>query len=124
MAAGGWAYHAGGLDLVPHRVGRRPRLHLRGEPALPAQGRPALHHREKLRSGPPRPPLRCPGRAATPDVAVNLRVKEVRISGSERFVICFNPEGAERDAKVRERMLAQLTELIKDQFCPMIRSLT
>jgi len=55
---------------------------------------------------------------------VNLRVKEVRISGSERFVICFNPEGAERDAKVRERMLAQLTELIKDQFCPMIRSLT
>jgi hypothetical protein len=26
-------------------------------------------------------------------------------------VICFNPEGAERDAKVRERMLAQLGEM-------------
>jgi hypothetical protein len=29
-------------------------------------------------------------------------------------VICHNPEGAERDADVRARMLAQLTELIKD----------
>jgi IS4 transposase len=46
------------------------------------------------------------------DVAENLRVKEVRVSESERFVICFNPEAAERDAKVRERMLAQLGEMI------------
>jgi hypothetical protein len=29
-------------------------------------------------------------------------------------VICFNPEAAERDAKVRERMLAQLDEMIQD----------
>jgi hypothetical protein len=28
--------------------------------------------------------------------------------------ICFNPEAAERDAAVRERMIAQLTELISD----------
>src|SRR5208282_4852345 len=31
---------------------------------------------------------------------------------AERFVICFNPEGAERDAAVRARMIAQLTEMI------------
>src|SRR5262249_1281968 len=28
------------------------------------------------------------------------------------FVICYNPEAAERDSKVRERMLAQLGEMI------------
>src|SRR5262249_36365196 len=46
------------------------------------------------------------------EVAANLRVKEVRISDSERFVICFNPEAAERDAATRARMLAQLEEMI------------
>jgi hypothetical protein len=46
------------------------------------------------------------------DVAANLRVKEVKVSDSERFVICFNPEGAERDARARQRMLAQLGEMI------------
>lgn len=48
------------------------------------------------------------------EVAANLRVKEVRISPGERFVICHDPEGAERDAVVRARLLAQLEELIKD----------
>jgi len=48
------------------------------------------------------------------DVAGNLRVKEVRIAGAERFVICYNPEAAERDTAVRLRMLAQLKEMIKD----------
>jgi hypothetical protein len=47
-------------------------------------------------------------------VSANLRVKEVRISEHERFAICHNPEGAERDAGVRARMLAQLEELIRD----------
>jgi hypothetical protein len=46
------------------------------------------------------------------DVAANLKVKEMRISEAERFVICYNPEAAERDARVRERMLAQLDEMI------------
>jgi hypothetical protein len=46
------------------------------------------------------------------EVAGNLRVKEVRISEAERFVICHNPDQADRDAAVRERLLAQLTELI------------
>src|SRR5208283_1029536 len=31
-----------------------------------------------------------------------------------RFIICHNPEGAERDAAIRARMIAQLTELIRD----------
>jgi transposase len=46
------------------------------------------------------------------DVAGNLKVKEVRIAEDERFVICFNPEAAERDAAIRARMIAQLTEAI------------
>jgi hypothetical protein len=36
-----------------------------------------------------------------PDVAVILRIKEVRIGEDERFVICFNPEAAQRAATVR-----------------------
>ena len=46
------------------------------------------------------------------DVAGNLKVKEVRIAEDERFVICHNPEAAERDAAIRARMIAQLKELI------------
>jgi hypothetical protein len=46
------------------------------------------------------------------DVRDSLRVKEVRIREDERFLICFNPEAAERDVKIRERLVAQLTELI------------
>jgi len=34
-------------------------------------------------------------------VAVILRIKEVRIGEDERFVICFNPEAAQRAATVR-----------------------
>jgi transposase len=48
------------------------------------------------------------------DVAQNLKVKEVRIAEDERFVICFNPEAAERDAAVRAKMIALLEEEIKD----------
>ena len=38
----------------------------------------------------------------------------MRIAEDERFVICFNPEAAERDAAVRARMIAQLEEAIRD----------
>jgi len=48
------------------------------------------------------------------DVAGNLKVKEVRIAEDERFVICFNPEAAERDAAARARMITRLEEAIKD----------
>src|SRR5207247_9666507 len=40
------------------------------------------------------------------------RVKGVRIAEDERVVICHSPEGAERDAAIRARMIAQLRELI------------
>ena len=67
---------------------------------------------EKLRSGSAEAAAALSRQGRYQDVAANLRVKEVRISESERFVICFNPDGAERDAAVRARMLAQLEEMI------------
>jgi hypothetical protein len=48
------------------------------------------------------------------DVTGNLKVKEVRITEDERFVICFNPEAAERDAAVRARLIARLEDTIKE----------
>ncbi len=45
-------------------------------------------------------------------MAGNLRVKEVRISEHERFVICHNPEAADRDAFVRAQLIGHLTGLI------------
>ena len=102
------------LVPVPGRLGRRPRLHLRRAPPLPAQGREPLHHR---RAAPLR--VRRGGRRLVPagpyqEVAENLRVKEVRIAEDERFVICHSLEGAERDAAIRARLIAQLKELIGD----------
>ncbi|MFF3160076.1 IS1634 family transposase [Streptomyces sp. NPDC057910] len=67
---------------------------------------------EKLRSGSPeaKQALSRPGRYAT--VRDNLQVKEVNIDSDDRFVICYNPEQATRDAAIRERMVAQLEEAI------------
>ena len=67
---------------------------------------------EKLRSGSAEATaaLSRPGRYAT--VADNLRVKEVRISEHERFIVCHNPEAADRDAAIRADMLDKLRELI------------
>ena len=51
-------------------------------------------------------------------VAGNLRVKEVWVppreqgARAERFVICHNPEAAERDKAVRHRLIAHLEGLI------------
>jgi hypothetical protein len=67
---------------------------------------------EKLRSGSAEAAAALSRQGRYQDVAANLRVKEVRIREDERFVICFNPEGAERDAAVRARMLTQLSEVI------------
>src|SRR6516162_6273766 len=69
---------------------------------------------EKLRSGSAEAGAALSRQGRYQDVTANLRVKEVRISDSERFVICFNPQGAERDVAVRERLLAQLQQMIKD----------
>jgi hypothetical protein len=46
------------------------------------------------------------------EVAGNLRVKEVRV-GTERFVICHNPERARRDEVVRGRIVAHLEARIE-----------
>jgi hypothetical protein len=57
----------------------------------------------------------------------NLRVKQVRIddgTARDRFVICHNPERAERDQVVREQILARLTEQIAqaDRLAPSKRA--
>ncbi|MDG4801986.1 IS1634 family transposase [Micromonospora sp. WMMD980] len=69
---------------------------------------------EKLRAGTSEADaaLARQGRYAT--VAGNLQVKEVNIDTDDRFVICYNPEAADRDAAVRQRLIAQLTDLIDD----------
>ena len=66
---------------------------------------------ERLRSGSPEAAAALSRQGRYQDVAGNLRVKEVRIAEDERFVICHNPEGAERDAAIRARMITQLKEL-------------
>src|SRR6266566_3695067 len=69
---------------------------------------------EKLRSGSAEAEAALSRQGRYKDVAGNLKVKEVRIAEDERFVICFNPEAAERDATVRARMIARLEEAIRD----------
>ena len=69
---------------------------------------------EKLRSGSAEAAAALSRQGRYKDVAQNLKVKEVRIAEDERFIICFNPEAAGRDAAIRARMIAQPTEAIKD----------
>jgi Transposase DDE domain len=66
---------------------------------------------EKLRSGSAEAQAALSRQGRYKDVAGNLKVKEVRIAEDERFIICHNPEGAERDAAIRARLIAQLKEL-------------
>jgi hypothetical protein len=67
---------------------------------------------EKLRSGSAEVKAALSRQGRYTDISGNMRIKEVRISDTERFVICHNPEAAERDAHMREQMVAQLTDLI------------
>ncbi|MEO5873892.1 MAG: IS1634 family transposase [Streptosporangiaceae bacterium] len=67
---------------------------------------------EKLRSGSPEVKAALSRQGRYTEIADNMRVKEVRISDTERFVICHNPEAADRDKYMREQLVAQLTELI------------
>lgn len=60
--------------------------------------------------------LARPGRYRT--VAGNLRIKEVKPRPeqgvmADRFIVCHNPEQAERDAAVRQRMVELLTAKLK-----------
>jgi hypothetical protein len=68
---------------------------------------------EKLRSGSPEAnqALSRQGRYAV--IADNLQVKEVNLDDADdRFVICYNPEGAERDRLVRGQLVTQLEQTI------------
>jgi hypothetical protein len=67
---------------------------------------------EKLRSGSAEAAAALSRQGRYQEVTGNLRVKEVRISDDERFVICHHPDGAERDAAIRARLLARLREKI------------
>jgi hypothetical protein len=67
---------------------------------------------EKLRSGSAEAAAALSRQGRYKDIAGNLKVKEVRIADDERFVICHNPQAAERDAAVRARLIARLKELI------------
>jgi hypothetical protein len=69
---------------------------------------------EKLRSGSPDVKAALSRQGRYKEVRDNLQVKEVRLGDDDhdRFVICYNPGQAERDAAIRARLVAQLEELI------------
>jgi len=67
---------------------------------------------EKLRSDSPEIKTALSRQGRYTEIADNMRVKEVKVSDTERFVICHNPAAAQRDAHIREQLVAQLAELI------------
>jgi hypothetical protein len=72
---------------------------------------------EKLRGGSPEADAALARQGRYHTVAGNLQVKEVVIDDAtmrDRFVICRNPEAAERDRIVRDQLLDTLTERIAD----------
>jgi hypothetical protein len=73
-------------------------------------------HAEKLRATNTQAAAALARQGRYRTMAGNLRVKEVRVGGdgvrAERFVVCHNPEQADRDAFVRDRLIAHLSELI------------
>jgi hypothetical protein len=68
---------------------------------------------EKLRSGSAEATAALSRQGRYQAVTANLRIKEVRVSDDERFIICHDPERAARDAAVRARTLAELEEFIQ-----------
>jgi hypothetical protein len=79
-------------------------------------------HAEKLRhtNAQAAAALARPGRYHT--VGDNLRVKEIRVAPgggnadgarAERFVVCHNPDAADRDAAVRQRLVEHLEGMIE-----------
>nr|WP_190814522.1 IS1634 family transposase [Saccharopolyspora pogona] len=72
---------------------------------------------EKLRGGTAAADTALSRQGRYQKVRDNLEVKEVRLDpdlADDRFVICFNPDEAERDRVTRERHVSTLTELITD----------
>ncbi len=67
---------------------------------------------EKLRSGSAEATAAMARQGRYQGVSANLRVKEVKISDSERFVVCHNPEAADRDAAIRTNLVERLEAMI------------
>lgn len=71
---------------------------------------------EKLRSGSVAATAALARQGRYQQVAGNMAVKEVRIQDetgvNDRFIVCFNPDQATRDAAIRDQMIAQLTHMI------------
>ena len=68
---------------------------------------------EKLRSGSAEAKAALSRQGRYKTVAGNLQVKEVRLpDAGDRFIICFNPDQAVRDAAVRGKMITALEEMI------------
>jgi hypothetical protein len=68
---------------------------------------------EKLRSGSAEAQAALSRQGRYKTVAGNLQVKEVRLpDAGDRFIICFNPDQAVRDAAVRAKLISALEELI------------
>jgi hypothetical protein len=68
---------------------------------------------EKLRSDSPQVKAALSRQGRYQQVAGNLQVKEVRLADAgDRFVICYNPGAAVRDAATREDLVTKLGEMI------------
>ena len=80
---------------------------------FPLQGAGGYIIGEKLRSGSPHVKAALSRQGPYQQAVGNLQVKEVRIAdAADRFVICYNPEAAARDAAAREDLIAKLEETI------------
>lgn len=79
---------------------------------------------EKLRSGSAEAIAAMARQGRYQEVSANLRVKEVKISETERFVVCRNPDAADRDAVVRANLVERLETMItgSDQLSPTRRA--
>ena len=101
-----------GMDPLAGHLGRRPRLHLLENRRALMRGGGGYIIGEKLRSGSAevKAALSRQGRYAA--VRDNMQVKEVNVGTDDRFVLCYNPAQAERDAIVRAKLTGQLEEVI------------
>lgn len=79
---------------------------------------------EKMRSGSAEAAAAMARQGRYQDVTANLRVKEVKISESERFVVCHNPDAATRDAAIRANLVERLDAMIatSDRLPPTKRA--
>src|SRR6266705_1497495 len=68
---------------------------------------------EKLRTESPLVKAALSRQGRYQQVAGNMQVKEVRLPDTtDRLVICYNPDGAGRDAAIRAELIAKLEEMI------------